>query len=261
MLEKYAETAGELAARGFDVVTHEWAGQGLSGRYLTDPMRAHVVGGARRMLANLDEVLTALTPLLPGPWIALGHSMGGGLTALALARGERRFAAAVLSAPMIGILTKPVPYPLARVVAAAAALPLGTQLARAQIDPAVRPFEGNPFTHDRSRFDRTQALLRTWPDLRLGEPTWGWVHFACTIERQLSARGAAERITCPVTIVAASDEKLVDNAAASRFADRLPRGRFTLIQGSFHEILMEQDRYRAQFWTAFDQTVAETNTK
>lgn len=88
-IEKYAETAADLAARGFDVVLHEWAGQGLSGRYLAALLRAHVPGGAARMLANTAEALRALCPLLPGPWMAVAHSMGGGLTALALAQGGR----------------------------------------------------------------------------------------------------------------------------------------------------------------------------
>ncbi len=251
-IEKYAETATELAQRGFGVVLHEWAGQGLSGRYLPDALRAHVVGGYARMLANLDDLIAAVHGVLPAPWIAMGHSMGGGLTALALAQGESRFAAAVLCAPMIGILTRPFSYAVARRVAFTQALVQGSRLTRPQIDPAQRPFEGNPLTHDPVRYARTQALYRNWPELRLGEPTWGWIHYACRIERSLAAPGAAERIACPVTIITAGKERLVDNGAAARFASRLPRGRLVHVPGALHEILMETDEYRMQFWRVFD---------
>lgn len=157
---------------------------------------------------------------------------------------------------MIGILTRPVPYSLACLVARAAVGPFATKLARSQIDLAERPFEGNPFTRDPARYGIARALYRTWAELRLGEPTWAWVRFACDIEHHLAASGAAERIECPVTIVAAGQEKLVDNAASARFAARLRHGNFILVDGAYHELLMEENRYRAQFWQAFDTVTA-----
>ena len=50
------------------------------------------------------------------------------------------------------------------------------------------------------------------------------------------------RIAIPVTIVAAGEERLVDNAALRRVAGRMPGARFVEIPGAYHEILQETRR-------------------
>ena len=105
-IEKYFEVAGELAARGFTVLMHDWRGQGASQRLLPEPLKGHATG-YRDFLTDYAALIAAFEARLPKPWVALSHSMGGCLTALALAKGEDRFAAAVLTAPMFGIFTPP----------------------------------------------------------------------------------------------------------------------------------------------------------
>ena len=53
-------------------------------------------------------------------------------------------------------------------------------------------------------------------------------------------------------MVAAGGDTIVSAAAIERFAARLPAGSHRMIEGARHEILQEQDGYRAQFWAAFD---------
>jgi lysophospholipase len=55
-----------------------------------------------------------------------------------------------------------------------------------------------------------------------------------------------------VSIVAAGDERVVDNAATERVAGRLRNGRLTVIPGAYHELMQETDEIQAQFWRAFD---------
>ena len=253
-LEKYGEVVGELNARGFVVLVHDWLGQGLSDRLHRDPLRGHIRGGAERFLRGREDAITASQARLPRPWIAVGHSMGGGLTALALTRGDARFAAAVLSAPMMGVLTGS--QPPARVRSAARvmrALGRGPALPLPQQDPLRDTFENNVLTHDPARFARAQALLAARPELRLGGPTWSWLHFAFALSARLARPGAAEGVSIPVTVLVAGEERLVDNAAARRFAARLPRGAFEEAPGAFHELMMETDAIRAVFWRAFDR--------
>ena len=102
-IEKYFEVIGELLGRGFSVLVHDWRGQGLS-----DAAAAGRAEGPRRPVRRFRRRLSAACSTtsrtaLPKPWIALSHSMGGCLTMLALARGERRFSGAILSAPMLGL--------------------------------------------------------------------------------------------------------------------------------------------------------------
>ena len=59
-------------------------------------------------------------------------------------------------------------------------------------------------------------------------------------------------------MLAASNDTIVSTAAIEEFAYHLRAGSHLVIAGSKHEILQEQDRYRAQFWAAFDAFVPGT---
>jgi lysophospholipase len=249
-LERYFETIEVLIGRGFVVLAHDWRGQGLSHRLLADPMLGHA-RGSRDFLGDFAALLAVFEPRLPKPWIALGHSMGGCLTLLALAAGQPGFSAAILSAPMLGLDTGRVPIGVARIVAAAlTAIGLGgSRIARG---PGDEGFEANILTHDRRRWDRNTALIAAWPDLALGDPTWAWLDFALAATRALQTGPDVARIAIPVTVVIAGDERLVDNAGARRVAGRLRRGRLVEIPGAYHELLQETDEVRAAFWREFD---------
>jgi lysophospholipase len=253
-IEKYFEVIGELRGRGFTVLIHDWRGQGLSARLAPDPLRGHA-SAWRSYMGDFQRVVEQFEGRLPKPWIALGHSMGGALTAVALAEGEDRFAGAVLSAPMLGLNLAGKPAGLVRGLAwglsrlsARAGYAAGPGL------PLYGAFEGNVLTHDRGRWDRTVALLTAHPELRLGGPTWGWLELAFTV----SARLAGARLALPLLVVTAQEERLVDNAAARAFCGRAAKGAWVEIEGSRHELLMETDARRAVFWRAFDRFADET---
>ncbi len=86
-IEKYFEVVQDLLDRGFVVLVHDWRGQGLSHRALPDRLKGHAAG-FQEFLGDYQALLVAFEARLPKPWIALGHSMGGCLTMLALATGE-----------------------------------------------------------------------------------------------------------------------------------------------------------------------------
>ena len=248
-IEKYYEVVEELRARGFTVLVHDWRGHGLSQRLTADPLR----GQGSPWPAYLEDfrrVLDAFEARLPGPWIALGHSMGGGLTALALVGGEARFVAAVLSAPMFGIqigrlwLVQIITWWMLR-------FGRSGDYAAGPGDPLGGSFEQNVLTHDRPRWERTRALLVAHPELRLGQVTWGWLDFAISASERLAAMKAGG-LELPLLAVLAGEERLVDNAAARAFAAKVEGAQVTQIAGAFHEILMETDGRRSTFWQAFD---------
>ena len=102
-IEKYLEVIGELVARGYTVLTHDWRGQGLSDRLLPDREKGHA-DGFDVFAADFGLLLKAFEDRLPaGPRILVSHSMGGCLTGLALAKGEATADGAILTAPMFGI--------------------------------------------------------------------------------------------------------------------------------------------------------------
>ena len=251
-IEKYAEVIGELLSRGFCVLIHDWRGQGLSspaprGRFFGRPDSAAV------HLRDLERLLEVFGDRLARPWLALAHSMGAGLTLLALAHGERRFVAAALSAPMILIRT--LDHPPARVRRYAA---LMHALGRGAISPLPRyafereTFETNILTHDPTRWARNHALLERRPELRPDSPDWSWLAFALKLAVALGRPEAIERVLTPVIVVAAGDDRLCINEAAVELMRRAPEGRYVEIEGAYHEILMETDEVRGVFWREFD---------
>ena len=252
-IEKYFEVVDELRARGFAVLAHDWRGQGLSQRLLPDRLRGHA-DGYRDFVGDYEALLAAYEARLPKPWIAIGHSMGGCLTSLVLAHGEHRFAAAALSAPMLGLKTGAVPRPLAKALARTfrAIGAGGAYTPGRQVSPAAYPFETNIITHDRRRYDRNQAQIIACPDLMLGGPTWGWLAFAFDAIHELQTGPGVATIGIPVVVVAAGDDRLVDIAGERLVVSRMPKGRLVEVPGAFHEILQETDDVRAVFWREFD---------
>ena len=255
-IEKYFETVGDLTARGFVVLVHDWRGQGLSTRMLPDRLLGHA-RGYKEFLTDYAALLAAFEARLPRPWIAVGHSMGGCLTLLAMASGKSRFSAAVLSAPMLGLQTGAIPAPVARALARLnCAFGRGGRAARPE-GAEWAPFEANVLTHDRARYARNMAQVEACPDLALGAVTWGWLDFAFSAVALLQSGPGVPAIAAPVRVIAAGEERLVDNGGLRRVAARAPKGRYSEIAGAFHEILQETDDIRAVFWREFDDA-AET---
>jgi lysophospholipase len=86
----------------------------------------------------------------------------------------------------------------------------------------------------------------------VGAPTIAWLRAAFRImARFRDPRFAIETMT-PILIIAAGDDKIVDTAATERFAARLKNGRCITLADSRHEVIMERDTIRDQFWAAFD---------
>ena len=200
-IEKYYEVVGELLERGFVVLAHDWRGQGLSARELPDRNKGHA-RGYKPFLEDFQALLRAFEARLPRPWVAVGHSMGGCLTLLALAHGERRFAGAVLSAPMLGVKTGKV-RPRHATLAARLHCLLGRahRYVPGQANRPLEPdFEANVLTHDRARYDRFFGLLAAEPQLALGAPTWGWLDFALRAAAYLARPDRLREITVPVTV-------------------------------------------------------------
>ena len=256
-IEKYVEVISELVRRGYTVLCHDWRGQGLSTRLLPDRLQGHA-DGFDDFITDFSKMLNVFEPRLPKPWICLAHSMGGCLTLMAMARGESRFSAAILSAPMLAInaakplrgLAEPLSW-LAAHLGLRSIYALGNAY-----DPTTVSFEDDKLTHDRSRHDRTRAQIVATPDLQLGGVTWGWVSSATRAIGWLSRSPLVTRVDIPVTIMAAGNDLLVDNVGVRAIAARLPRGRYVEVPDAYHEILMETDDIRATFWTEFDALAA-----
>ena len=260
-IEKYGETVDDLRARGFAVCALDWRGQGRSGRVLKDPRKGHVVS-YKDYLSDLDLfVKRAVLPDAPRPIAVLAHSMGGHIVLRHRAEhggGAPYFADAIaLSAPMVDILMTPAQRALGAVLTVAAmSVGLRNRYVPAR-GPFPPPFEGNPLTRDRARYERMLTLLSERPALGIGWPTVGWLAATRRSVAILRSPGYPERIATPVLMMSAENDRVVSNAAQARLAARLPDCRFETIPASRHEPLMETDAVRARVLALFDGFVGE----
>ena len=250
-IEKYYEVVRDLTGRGFTVLVHDWRGQGASDRLLPDRLAGHAEG-VEDFLEDYRRLLNRFGPELPRPWIALGHSMGGCLTLLALEDGAP-FQAGILSAPMLCIRLPAPQWLMQRVAWLMVKLGQAAKPAQGAIsDPLEDIFDRNRLTHDPVRYRRFLAQLKAMPGLALGSPTWGWLHFGLSATRTARRPDRLKKVTIPVTVLGAAADRIIATPMTKLVAGELPNGRYLEVEGSFHEILMETDERRAVFWRAFD---------
>jgi lysophospholipase len=255
-LEKYAETIGELTARGFEVRALDWRGQGLSDRMLRNRHRGHV-DGYETFLGDLGWFLGRIGPDPDGrPTVVLAHSMGGHVATRALLEGRLAADRVVLSAPMIDL---PVAAPLRQLAGILAAIGFATAYVPGfggNYDPRAVRFEGNALSSDPARFAAVHDRIAENPALAIGAPTWGWLAASLRSIATLRRLSEAGPRTCPVLLCSAAEDRVVSRPAQHEICERLPDFRFLEIAGARHEPLQETDAIRARFWDAFDAFVS-----
>src|SRR5439155_20704999 len=193
----------------------------------------------------------------PPPHFALGHSMGAAVLLRSAHQSRRWFDRIVLSGPMIALagaagsrLAHASTHFTRLIGFGASYVPGGGGTAINTL-----PFPGNKLTSDPVRYARTAAILEAEPSLAIGSPTVAWLDAAFKAMNEFADPNYPSRLRQPLLLVAAGQDQVVSTPAIGAFAVRLRAGSHLVIPGSRHEILMEQDRYREQFWAAFDAFV------
>ncbi|MEJ7925535.1 alpha/beta hydrolase [Sphingobium sp. AN641] len=246
-IEKYLEVIAHWAARGWAVTSFDWRGQGGSGRLVDDPMTGHI--------ADFGQWIADLAALAPdwqaqgqGPYVMLGHSMGGHLLLRALAEDAVSADAAVLVAPMLGLNSAPLPTWAARAIATLMCrIGRGERQAWSQKETSERQrrMRQRRLTHDPARYADELWWRDQSREIALGPPSWNWVAQAFGSVAALERDEALVAIRTPMLILGASADRLVSPAAIRRFAARLPHAQLHIYgRESAHEILRELDGVR-----------------
>lgn len=259
-IEKYFETVRDLRARGFAVATLDWRGQGLSERLLDDPRKGHVGDFSEYEMDVSTFMSEVVLPDCPPPFFAIGHSMGGTVMLRIARQGLRWFDRIVLSAPMVKLVGSRGSV-LSRITCQVMRFAgLGTSYVPGggPTIAATGPYIGNPATSDPVRHARTKAVLEAAPELGIGSATVSWANAAYRAMAEFADPAFPSKVRQPLMLVAAGRDEIVSTAAIEDLAIRLRAGSHLIIAGARHELMMEQDRYRGQFWAAFDAFVPGT---
>ncbi len=259
-IEKYFETVRDLRARGFAAAAFDWRGQGGSGRALDDPLKGHVRNFSE-YATDLETFMREIVlPDCPPPYYAIAHSMGATVLLRAVQRGQRWFERIVMGAPMLRLsprahsrFAEPIVRTMRLFGMGRSYIPGGDATVR-----ALQPFVGNDNTSDPVRYARTVAILEASPQLGIGAPTVNWAAAAFDAMDEIARPQFTAHLRQPILMVAAGRDNVVSSPAIEEFAMRLRAGSHLIVAGSRHELLMEQDRYRSQFFAAFDAFVPGT---
>ena len=253
-IEKYFETISELIERGFAVVALDWRGQGGSQRQLKNPRKGHIDDFSLYERDLNALVRQTLDPHCPKPWFGLCHSMGGAIMLRIAEAGRCPFDRLVLSSPMIAVSGLRPPKLIRGLVESLDALGLGGAFAPGGGNAigALAPFTGNVLTSDALRYARTASVVKADPSIALGGLTVGWLHAAFRQMQRFEDPDFPRATTVPALVVASGADRVTDTRATERFSERLRAGRLIVLDGAQHELLMERDVFREQFWAAFD---------
>lgn len=274
-IEKYAETFHDLVDAGWGVMSFDWRGQGLSGRLGDTAMKGHSPG-FDIWLSDLDTVTGRFQAIMPKPWFAIGHSLGGHLLLRHLAGENREFTRAVLLAPMLGVSARPLGAPLARRIAHWL-----TRLGRGgrfvwRGGPYVPGTAGSVrqrlLTSDAERYLDESWWIAQTPALALGSVTWGWLAAAFAsldvlLKPPVRLRGTGEgadarprlqRITTPVLVLVPESDGLVDGEITRDAVSRMPSATLEEVAATGHELLREASDIRARVLARVTDFLQET---
>jgi lysophospholipase len=257
-IEKYFEVIEELRGRGFTVAALDWRGQGGSERRLRNPRKGHVDSFKeydRDLDCFLEEVVL---PDCPPPHFALGHSTGALLCLRAAKDGRARFNRIVAVSPLVGVATNNLAQRAGMpLVALANALGFGEMTTPGQRGAPLEEirFEENLNTSDPRRFARNREIAIKLRRINIGRPTLAWVYAATNAIRETYDPGFGPAVRIPTLVVGAALDEVVSIRAVESMAAELRAGSLLVIPGARHEIMMDRDAIREQFWAAFDAFV------
>ncbi len=253
-LEKYSETIGELNQKGLDVYSFDWRGQGLSDRMLSNPHKGFI-DNYQVYLNDLNLFFNEIvTPECVRPLIIIAHSMGGHIALRFLHDYPETADMAVLTSPMIDIFNSSLSrWLIRRLTLIAVKSGFSHAYTIGSGDYVDGKFNGNQLTSDPLRFMDAIKAIEKNPDLALGGVTYGWLSATMASIDILNRFEYAARITTPILMISAGEDKIVSVKAQKKVSSWLPNCRFVEIPESRHEIFKETDTVRSIFWREFER--------
>lgn len=249
-IEKNQESMIDLAQMGFTVMTFDWPGQGGSTRLIPGSQKGHI-DDFKTYLKTLDYFLTQkVRPQALGPIVLLGASMGGEIALTYAREYPKQVDGIILAAPMLEIKTAPYPKELARFLSDWLSF-LGASRVYAfgygDYDPKKNSFEKNKETQDPERYKQNHQLMKDFPQLVTGGPTFGWVNAAFNAMEKVQTPGYLEAIQTPTLLASAGLDQIVDPKKDKEMCARIPGCIHKLYPSAFHNLLLEKKSIRNDF--------------
>ena len=250
-IEKYSETFRFFLKIGFNVITLDWRGWGLSDRpFPSRPKVQHIYSTAEYQM-DLDVVIAlAQEKNLAKPWNLVAHSLGCLLGLRRLISDPRCFSKYIFLSPLWGNV-RSIPRPFQRLLLGCEKILQFLSLTEIthQNPKRYKPysltvnFKENTLTSDRKQFDRLQAILRENNVLHSGSPTLGYL---ISILKEIDHLNLVDLPDKKILVLLAAEERITDNHAVLRFIKRNKFIKVEKISKAQHEILIEQEEIRGK---------------
>jgi lysophospholipase len=256
-IEKMDHFIKELCQMGYEVWSFDWRGQGLSTRELG---RAGYIDSYKTYLNDLHLFMTTFlkNDEEQNPVVILGQSMGAHIGLRYMAENPGMVEAALLTAPMLEINTGIYSKSLAQVVCKLMRI-FGMKkryvFGHGEYDPSIEPFEGNLVTHNQKVFYYHRRLQMERPELILGGATFQWVSATLESSNVLLNEKYLKKIQVPVHIMAAEEEKVVDNRMLRKVGEWMERCSIEVVKGSRHQLLSEDQSIQMSVLDSLDKLV------
>lgn len=261
---KYQELAFELYAQGYSIFIIDHRGQGLSGRLLANPNKGYVenfqdyVDDLQYFIDNIVTPYCSAKPFL------LAHSMGGAIATRLMQDSPSAIKAAVISSPMLGFNSGPLPKAIAKSLVATK-LKLSKLVSNTpcyffgQKNYHSTPFSENKLSHCKHRYQDFVDLYDNNELIQLGGVTTHWLAQSIIAQKEIFAKIA--QLKTPILLLQAGLDIVVGQHAQNDFCQQLhtlqpqscPNGIPSRIDGAYHELFFELDDYRDK---ALQQTLS-----
>ena len=253
--EKYLETLDQWHRTGWQVTSTDWRGQAFSGRLGDDRHTGHIADFGN-WIEDIEAFWNNWTSMMPQPHVIVGHSMGGHLVLRAMA--EKRIAprAAVLVAPMLGLVPRHMPLPVSHVfsrIMSRLGSP-GRPAWKGSEKPGKLPEDRfDLLTHDSDRYEDELWWRRNHHELAMKAPSWGWIERSIASMRLMRRPGYLEAVDQPVLMLGTTHDGLVDYRAIEKAAGRIKNAELIVFGSEArHELLREVDVVRGKALAAID---------
>ncbi|MFZ7093581.1 alpha/beta hydrolase [Primorskyibacter sp. 2E233] len=243
-VELQGRTAKSFADRGFSICTIDWRGHGLSDRVLSNPVTLHVNRFSDYQYDVAAIIAAASAVDMPKPWFLLGNSMGGCIGLRALLSGVS-FSACAFTAPMWGLRMSRVQSVVARPVSwAAQVIGQGERYVPGHDGnnyALSNPFEGNRITRDPTNYEYWVSQARSKPCLQTAGSSMQWLHQSLLECGHLSKTHPPD---VPCIAFCGEQDGVVDIEVIRDRMNAWPNGRFELMPGARHALLLEVPKIR-----------------
>jgi lysophospholipase len=254
-IEKYLETYAHFQRAGWTVTTFDWRGQGGSRGPGEEKARADFDILVDDLAAFIGEWRAAGT----GPYVALGHSMGGHLLLRTIIDRKPVLDAVILTAPMLEVNSAPIPIRIAPDIADTMYWLGFGNVPMWKTPPSMLVPGGRRNRNLTGSRERYEDELHWWdlePAYNTGPPTFGWMRAAFRSRAATFTPAKLRQVTLPMLIIGAERDRLVSADAIREAAALLPNVELMMMPDAAHEILRDCDAVRDRALARIDAFLA-----